>query len=75
MTETSTKSVDQALADLKKMLSKTIGEKYLRLIMSLPFTEMVCLEGSDLNEVWTENGNVADYLESVMLKKVITKLV
>ena len=65
-TVTSTKSVDQALTELKKQLNTTKNK------LKLPFadSEMVCLEGSDLIQLWRDNGNTADNFESLMAKKV-----
>ena len=62
------KSVDQALSDLKKHLSTTKGRENLR--KSLPFTKMNSLENIDLNELWIESENAADNLNSIVLKKV-----
>ena len=66
VTATPTKAVDQALTDLKKQLN-AIKDK-----VKPPFaeSEMICLEGSDLIQVWRENGNTANDFESLLTKKV-----
>jgi hypothetical protein len=42
-------------------------------MVKLPFvdSEMICLEGSDLVQVWRENGNTVNDFESLLTKKVL----